>query len=89
MVTRQTESSSLSVFKTDCLRCFGGGFLVFFSGLGAWLSDYLCGGQEQGKNKSFFGENAGSAHVSWIKLCNLVQVRKEKGVFQSKQISVD
>lgn len=57
MVTRQTESRSLSVFKPDW-------FGVLFSGLGAWLSEYLCGGRKQGKNKSFFAENAGSAHMS-------------------------
>lgn len=73
-----------------CLKLTILGFcFLFFSGLGAWLSDYLCGEQEQGKNKSFFGENAGSAHMSWIKRCNLVQVGKEKGVPQTKQISVD
>lgn len=82
VVTRQTESRSLSVSKT---YWFGVGCWWFYSfffspGFGVWLAGYLCGGQEQGKSKSFLEENAGSAHLNWLSCAIQFTSKKDKGV---------
>lgn len=95
VVTTQSESRSLSVFKTVyfgvlLVLFFCLVWLVFFPWawcVAGWVFLWRAG--TKGKSKSFFGEKAGSVPVSWIKLCNLVQVRKKKGVLRSKQISID
>lgn len=64
VITGQIESRSLSVFKSEQVW-LGFCFLSFFFFLNFSrcldVSEYLCGGQEQMRNKSVFGESAGSA----------------------------
>lgn len=54
VVTRQTESRCPSVFNTVSF--------FFISGLGTWPSEYLCGGQEQGRSK-FLLEKMLARHI--------------------------